>query len=920
MSRTILSVPQRRLLTVLLVLSAFMLGDAAYLWLSPPQASVLPVFYQWMLVLHVVVGIALLVPMALFIVWHLPRALAMRNRRAVVTGGVLAGAMLGLALTGLFMKEQGNSADNRWAYLSHQVLAFVIPGGYGVHRWLARHRPARAALVRGALAPVAVLVVALGVHHATLPPTPPPPQAFVARPPEGVDPYKDDFPDHGPGGADPASVFFPASTATRTGGFLSDRLLVDDDLLDPDVQAREIEEYGFTVSATLGAATCVRCHADTVDQWSRSAHRFASFNNPFYRFAIENLRAHPDRGKERSQWCAGCHDPAVMMAGDWIGDVDANMPRSQAGLTCMACHAMDEVHGVGGNGNYRISDDAPDPYLFAGAKDGLLATVNDLLVKAKPDVHKREMLKPVFRTSEYCATCHKVSLDTPVNRYRWLRGQNEYDAWQASGVARNAAATFYLPDAARSCQDCHMQLVAAPLGDVAAKDGKVRSHLFLGPNTALPYIRGDERTLEEIRAFREGALRVDVFAVRRADGVLDAAPDLADIAVRAGDEIEVHVVVRNADVGHTFPGGTVDSNEAWIHLRVTDAADPGAVLFESGALDAATRVVDADTHDYRAVFVDEHARPLLLRDVADFRAVVHAKTIAPGTADLVRYAFRVPEDMAGSRLRVEATLRWRKFRRDYTEAVWAGAMAGRPVPDLPIDDLALGVADVVVLADAADAADARAALPSGAVAAQWVRWNDWGIGMLLQGDTRGARRAWEEMAAADPARLDAWLGLARSALRDGNVQRGLEMLRRAEDLYPGNAQIAYFFGVALEKAGRLEDAVAAYERARETFPGDRTIHAALGRLRYNLGDYDEALRDALRVLAIDPEDRQAHYRRFQIYQVLGDDEAAALAENAYRKYWPDENSQQWTEAYRRAAPAVNREDQPVHIHRLERRR
>ena len=500
MARTILSVGQRRLLTVLLVLSAFMLGDAAYLWLSPPESSVLPEFYQWMLVLHVVIGIALLVPMAVFIVWHLRRALAMRNPRAVLTGLVLVAAMAGLAFTGLFMKEQGNSADNRWAYLSHQVLAFVIPLGYAVHRWLARHRPERVAVFRGALAPVAVLVVALGIHHATLPATPPAPQAFVERPQDGVDPFKNSFPDHGPGGASPDSAFFPASTQTRTGGFLSDRLLVDDDLLDPAVQAREIEEYGFTVDASLGAATCVRCHADTVDQWARSAHRFASFNNPFYRAAVEDLRDHPDRGRERAQWCAGCHDPAVMMAGDWMGDVDPTMPRSQAGLTCMACHAMDEVHGVGGNGNYRISDDTPDPYLFADAKDGVLATVTDLLVKAKPDVHKREMLKPVFRTSEYCATCHKVSLDTPVNRYRWVRGQNEYDAWHDSGVARNAARTFYLPETSRTCQDCHMPLVDAPLGDVAAKDGKVRSHLFLGPNTALPHIRGDERTLEEMSA------------------------------------------------------------------------------------------------------------------------------------------------------------------------------------------------------------------------------------------------------------------------------------------------------------------------------------------------------------------------------------------------------------------------------------
>ena len=34
-------------------------------------------------------------------------------------------------------------------------------------------------------------------------------------------------------------------------------------------------------------------------------------------------------------------------------------------------------------------------------------------------------------TAEFCSTCHKVHLDGPVNDYRWLRGFNDYDNWQA---------------------------------------------------------------------------------------------------------------------------------------------------------------------------------------------------------------------------------------------------------------------------------------------------------------------------------------------------------------------------------------------------------------------------------------------------------------------------------------------------------
>ncbi len=921
MTKTILTPGQRRLLLVVLVLAAFLLGNAAYLWLRQPEV-VLPVFYQWMLVSHVVVGILILAPMSVFIVWHMKRALAMQNRRAIWTGLILTVAMFGLAVTGLFIFEKANSAGNRWAFLSHQVLALVVPLGYVTHRIFSRHKPTLRGRLVGVVAPLAVLGVALVIHHGTLPEAPIDVQDEVPRPEDGVDPWRDHFPGHGAGGADPASVFAPASTTTTSGDFLEARLVMDDDLLDPELHARELEKYGFVVNAQLGAATCARCHQDIVEQWTRSAHRYSSFNNPFYRVSIEDLRAEED-GKRRSQWCAGCHDPAVMMAGNWMDDIDPTVPESQAGLTCLACHAIDKIHGVGGNGNYRIRDDQPDPYLFAAAKGGPLALVNDLLVKSKPDVHKREMLTPVFRTAEFCATCHKVSLDEPVNQYRWMRGQDEYDNWHDSGVSRNAARTFYLPATARSCRDCHMPLVDAPLGDVSAKNGKVRSHLFPGPNTALPHIQGDVETVRAKEEFLKGALRVEVFAVKHGDAVHTSPVD-REITVAAGGPIELQVVVRNAGTGHTFPGGTTDSNQAWVHLQVTAADEPETVLFESGAVDPTSLRVDPGAHGYRTVMIDEQGHEADRRNAADFRTPAFARVIGPGTADIVRYALDVPDDLAGRRLRVRATVRWRKFTRQYTEYTWSRVMKGRPVPELPITDVA---SSMVELAVASGAAPEPAPLaPFGELDYPgWVRWNDWGIGLLLQGDTRGASDAFGRIRDAEPDRVDGWRNLARVALRDGNVRAALDLLQEADARDPGNAQTAYFFGVALEKAGDLEAAIDAFERAREAFPGDRTIHAALGRIRYKLGDLEEALQDLLRVLAIDPEHRVAHYYRFQTYTLLAADDpsyeiAAREAEKAYRKYQPDESAQRWTEEFRRANPLVNREDQPVHVHRLERLR
>ena len=56
-------------------------------------------------------------------------------------------------------------------------------------------------------------------------------------------------------------------------------------------------------------------------------------------------------------------------------------------------------------------------------------------------------MKPFMRQDvpEFCSACHKVHLDVPVNNYRWFRGFNDYDNWQASGVSGQGARSFYYP-------------------------------------------------------------------------------------------------------------------------------------------------------------------------------------------------------------------------------------------------------------------------------------------------------------------------------------------------------------------------------------------------------------------------------------------------------------------------------------------
>src|SRR5687767_4121323 len=290
-------------------------------------------------------------------------------------------------------------------------------------------------------------------------------------------------------GAGPASPFFPSSANT-------------------------------TVNATIPAnffltsESCARCHREIYDQWNSSAHHFSSFNNQWYRKSIEYMQ--DVVGTRPSKWCAGCHDHAVFFNGRFDKPIreQIDTPEAQAGLGCTSCHAITRVNSTMGQGDFVV--EYPPLHDLATSKNPILNSLHDWLLYLDPKPHRETFLKPFHReqTPEFCASCHKVHLDIPVNDYRWIRGFNDYDNWQASGVSGQGARSFYYPAAPQRCADCHMPLVDS--NDPAAKNGKVRSHRFPGANTALPYVNKDPVQLKVVQDFlRDGQISVDVFGIAR---------------------------------------------------------------------------------------------------------------------------------------------------------------------------------------------------------------------------------------------------------------------------------------------------------------------------------------------------------------------------------------------------------------------
>lgn len=955
--RSLLTPGSRFLLRVGLALGAFMIANTVYLLFNRTADAAgweffaigdiaIPKLYQTVVVSHTFVGLGFAGVLAIFAVWHLPAVWRRRGSASIVSGLFMAAVGAVLAVTGLFIMTVAATRHNEWAWWTHVACAALAPIGYTIHRLRSHVPPDRSSLPRFGYAVATMLALMLAGHmvgHRGAVLTAEAERARSSGSDTGPGARNRSAGAHAPSTFLPAafvppeSPFFPAATTTTTGDHLPARIITRGDVGTPEELKADIERHGFAVDTKVGADTCDRCHQDIVVQWASSAHRFASFNNPFYEATINDMRKNSmgsnewidrhlagvpnaaDRvGMIKSKWCSGCHDPALMLPGDMSHEIDRNTPEAQAGLTCLACHNIDHIHNQTGNGNYNIADEQEDPYLFANATEGSWgAYLHDLVIKARPAVHMRQMLKGFFRTGEYCAACHKVNLNVPVNSYRWFRGQNEYDAWHDSGVAHNASRTFYLPPKKRTCQECHMPAEPAPLGDVAAKNGMVKSHRFLAANTALPFIRGDKETIARTEEFlRSDRLTVDIFAVRR--GVEEepvAAVERTALKLVAGEPVQFDVVVRNRNVGHTFPGGTNDSNEGWIEAVVLD--EQGKVLAINGQIEEDGHL-DSHAHLYKSIMLDERGARISQRNAQDIRVAAFVRVIGPGTADVAHYSFTPGPELDGRSVTLRARLLWRKFDRPYTEFAFAANPEGFrnfvKCPDLPVTEIA---ADTVTLPVVADRS--AAARPADRLAPDdWMRHNDYGIGLFLQDDTRGAYRAFSAVVAAAPERLDGYRNLARVALRDGDLDAAYRHLKECEKLKPGDAQTAWVWGSTLQEDGRYEEAVLAYLRVVEVFPEDRGAWRNMG-MSHRLNDNYQLAVDALdRALAIDPEDRIAHYHRMLSLRALGRAAEAEAAEAAYNLYQIDESAQELTKEFRLKNPGINLDTQLVHVHELAR--
>ncbi len=904
----------------------FLVISAGYLY-AFPQPSI---FYAIVVLLHALGGLiaAILLVPALLRLW--------RDGGFLARAGwsfISAGAILGIIL----IKIGTSRPEWKWLYLHIVISVFgvglLIADKLGRKGWL--DSKSAMAVVRT----VACLIVVAGLGYGA---------KYVreswqtrnriqnpAMPPDNMNGEGD-----GPEGA-----FFPSSAQVYGKRKIPSKFFMESD-------------------------SCKRCHEDIYNQWYSSAHHFSSFNNQWYRKSIEYMQ--DTVGTRPSKWCGGCHDPAVLYAGLMDTPIKqiVHRPESQAGLGCMMCHSIANVKSTMGQADFYL--EYPKLHELAATQNPVVRTLHDFLIRLNPEPHRRVFLKPFMRTqtAEFCSSCHKVHLDVPVNHYRWFRGFNEYDNWQASGVSGQGARSFYYPPKPQQCADCHMPAEASQ--DAGNVNGFVHSHRFPGANTAVPMANEDAAQLTLTEGFlKSGALTVDIFALSpaqapRSSGASsqselattfavgeeaetkitpgasgEVGPIIAPLnrvqpALRRGDSVRVDVVVRTKKVGHFFPGGTVDAYDTWLELKGTD--DKDQTIFWSGRVeDDGKGPVEKTAHFYRSLQIDAHGNPINKRNAWATRAVVYVRLIPPGAADTVHYRMSIPEN-TGNKITLHARLRYRKFSWWDTQFFFVGEPDKRTggevtaeyddrtflftkslegvsakqekIPDVPIVTVAEDEVTLPVVSHNAPTAPPKTIT----IREEWQRWNDYGIGLFLQGDLRGAAAAFQKVTEADPNNPDGWVNIGRCAVQEGDMERARTALEKALTLSPNLARANYFYARVLRANGNYEGAAARLRIVLGQYPRDRVALNDLGRVLFLQRKYSDAVQTLQLVLSIDPEDLQAHYNLMLCYNGLGDEKLAKEHEARYLRFKADESSQAITGPYRQRHPEDNNERQAIHEH------
>jgi tetratricopeptide (TPR) repeat protein len=647
-------------------------------------------------------------------------------------------------------------------------------------------------------------------------------------------------------------------------------------------------------SAFPDAKYCGHCHQEAYHQWRQSLHA-NSFRTPFYRTSVNILMR--TKGVEFARHCDSCHNPVGILAGALNKPYPFDRSFDRDGLTCMTCHSIQSVQTKLGNGSFVMGV----PSVMVDEKGSRIpGIVPDAEILAHLDRHSKAVMQGIYHKPEFCSACHKANLPPMLNDYKWIRAFTAYDEWQGSKFSLQNPLTFYTADYT-ACQGCHMKRAANQLPEPGAKNGSFVSHRWPAGNTAVPFYYGfDEQLQKTIDFLKSGNyLNVDLFALKDASTGSMAAPlGSVPVALKPDELVDAYVVVQNKNIGHSLIPEVRDLYEAWVKFNVRDAA--GATIYESGFLKP-DGLIDPSAHsftnrpvDVTGEFVDNHK-------VWMIHSVAYDNTIQSGRSALVRYEFRIPQNIQGP-VTITAAVEYRHLRQSYLNNV-----LGKDHPAYPVVELASRSRTF-------DIGENSASTPAAEDNPDWMRWNNVGIGYLDELQYDEATNAFEQVIRMRPDYKDGYINLAVAYIEWEKYAEARPPLEKALSLHADDARALYYLASVERRERHSEAEVTDLEKVVAQYPYSRDARRELGISYYQQHRSDEAMQQFKALQQIDPDDLAAHYNLAILYRRMGMKKQATDEAAQYTMKRIDPGAPTYSLQFLRLHPEMNTESVPWHVH------
>lgn len=647
-------------INIILLLLSLSILSGVLLSLTDMTIGGLPYFSQWNLIGHTVSSSFALLPLGFYCYFHFKRTLGIRHSILIFSGLFTCLLFIALFGTGLWMAIFGQTEQLTWLDWSHTTTAYIVilllvlhVASYILYKKRKNkesnkslfitlsHSSTYRALCISAIYLLGIVLVTL-IYTSTMEST-----AIVKTD------YVYEYGDH---------PFRPSQTETTSGHFINTEQIAK-------------------------SQQCGSCHTEIYQQWLSSAHRQAA-SDPAY---VKNINLlEKKRGTAATRYCEGCHAPVALLTGELTpGGQHGGVPDTPAhleGVGCMGCHGISKIPHLNGTASYTF--DPKEHYLFDSNTTLAAQKIRNFLIRLNPTPHKQAMGSELMQDPKLCASCHEQFMDKSMNNWGWVKMQSDYTHWLASPFSGQNEQSFQT-EAQLNCQSCHFPLVKG--NDPSADhNGFIHSHRSLGANTVLPLLNGDKEQLQATQEFLQNAkILVDIEEPHRKDTIQNhqfidqnlrpKQQDNTPFFLYLGEQSHLRVTVTNRMVGHNFPAGTTDINQAWLYFKVSDADNQ--IIYESGSLDE-NLFLDKEAHIYHSIPVDRTGKAIWKHDLFRMTGNAYKNVIPSGKSDIKEYTFTVPS-WAKEPLTAIAIIKYRKFNQRYAQ--WA---LDHPKPILPIVNMA----------------------------------------------------------------------------------------------------------------------------------------------------------------------------------------------------------------------------------------